>query len=67
MGSRRNKCVSDLLNLIPKERIKVRKTPVYFPYNSIMIMKFKSYGFILDAKKGGSDIGIYISEKGYGF
>ena len=34
--SRRNKCVSNLLNLISKERIKVRKTPVYFPYNSIV-------------------------------
>ena len=34
MGSRRNECVSDLLNLILKERIKVRKTLVYFLYNS---------------------------------
>ena len=39
VGSRRNKCVSDLLNLIPKERIKVRKILVYFPYNSIHLKK----------------------------
>ena len=37
--SGRNKCVSDLLNSIPKERIKVRKTPIYLPYNSIMLNK----------------------------
>ena len=40
MASRRNKCVSHLLNLIPKERIKVKKTPVYFLYNSIIQSQF---------------------------